>query len=62
METLKHDMHRALERIAGELDKLDFLTAALVAFSRPVPDYEHGFQHLRKQTASVTGLRNKPSL
>ncbi|MBS0247294.1 MAG: hypothetical protein JSR61_11790 [Proteobacteria bacterium] len=62
VETLKHEMHRALDRIARELDKLDILAAAMAAFSRPVPDYEHGFQHLRKQTANVTELRNRPSL
>ncbi|MGE0566238.1 MAG: hypothetical protein AB7O50_17195 [Pseudolabrys sp.] len=55
-------MHRALERIGRELEKLEILAAAMAAFSRPVPDYEPGFQHQRHLTASATILRNRPSL
>ena len=62
IENLKREMNRALERIMRDLDRLDILAAAMAGFSRPVPDYECGFQHLRHQTASVTELRNNPSL
>ena len=44
------------------LSRRDFIAAAMAAFSRPVPDYEPGFQHQRHLTASATVLRNRPSL
>jgi hypothetical protein len=31
----------------SDLDRIEILTAALNAFSKPVPDYEPGFRHLR---------------
>lgn len=62
IENLKREMNRALERIMRDLDRLDILAAAMAGFSRPVPDYEYGFQHLRHQTARATELRNNPSL
>ena len=62
VENLKREMHRSLDRIARELDRLDVLAAAIVAFSRPVPDYEFGFQHQQHLTAQATMLRNRPPL
>ncbi|MCW5690061.1 MAG: hypothetical protein KIT76_16055 [Pseudolabrys sp.] len=61
-ESLRDEMHRALEKVGRELEKLEILAAAMAAFSRPVPDYEPGFQHQRHLTASATVLRNRPSL
>lgn len=61
-EGLLYEMHRAVDTIGRELEKLEILAAAMAAFSQPVPNYEYGFQHLRHQTASATELRNNPSL
>lgn len=49
-DRLKHDLHRLFENIRGDLDRVEILTAALNAFSRPVPDYEPCFRHLRHST------------
>lgn len=58
-EGLRHEMHRAVERIGLELEKMEILAAAMAAFSRPVPEYDHNFQHQRHLTASATVLRNR---
>lgn len=58
VERLKREMHRALDAIDTQLARLEILTAAMAAFSRPVPDYDTGFQHQRHLTASATVLRN----
>jgi hypothetical protein len=52
-------MHRALDRIGRELERLEILTAAMAAFARPVPEYDRSFQHQRHLTASATVLRNR---
>ncbi|WP_137042521.1 hypothetical protein [Pseudolabrys sp. FHR47] len=58
VERLACEMHRALDAIDMQLMRLEILTAAMAAFSRPVPDYETSFQHQRHLTASATVLRN----
>lgn len=58
VERLKREMHRALDAIDTQLARLEILTAAMAAFSRPIPDYEAGFQHQRHLTARATVLRN----
>lgn len=58
MDRLKREVHRALDTIDSQLARLEILTAAMGAFSRPIPDYEMGFQHQRHLTASATVLRN----
>jgi len=58
VERLKCEMHRALDAIDSQLAKLEILTAAMAAFSRPVPDYDSGFHHQRHLTASATVLRS----
>lgn len=40
-------MHRAIDRLRAELDRIEILSAALNAFSKPVPDYEPAFRHVR---------------
>jgi hypothetical protein len=47
-----------LERIRVELDKIEILSAAMIAFSKPVPEYEPGFRHLRHVTASALELNS----
>lgn len=58
VERLRGEMHRALDAIDMQLARLEILTAAMAVFSRPIPDYEAGFQHQRHLTASATVLRN----
>jgi hypothetical protein len=58
-DRLKRELHRAVERIRTELDKIDVLSAAMAAFSKPVPDYEPGFRHLRHVTASAMELNSR---
>lgn len=56
---MKRELHIAVERIRAELDKIDILSAAMAAFSKPVPDYEPGFRHLRHVTASALELNSR---
>jgi hypothetical protein len=57
-DRLKRELQLAVERIRVELDKIEILSAAMVAFSKPVPDYEPGFRHLRHVTASALELNS----
>ena len=52
-DRLKRELQRAVERIRIELDKIEILSAAMSAFSQPVPDYEPRFLHLRHATANA---------
>jgi hypothetical protein len=47
-----------VEHIRTELDKIEILSAAMSAFSKPVPNYEPGFRHLRHVTASALELNS----
>jgi hypothetical protein len=58
-DRLKRELQRAVGRIRPELDKIDVLSAAMAAFSKPVPDYEPGFRHLRHVTASALELKSR---
>ena len=57
-DRLKRELQRAVERIRTELDKIDILSAAMAAFSKPVPEYEPGFRHMRHVTASALELNS----
>ena len=57
-DRLKCELQRTLERIRIELDKIEILSAAMAAFSKPVPEYEPGFRHLRHVTASALELNS----
>lgn len=46
-DRVRCELHRALDHMRADLDRVEILSAALNAFSKPVPDYEPGFQHLR---------------
>jgi hypothetical protein len=50
IDRVKRDLHRALDNMRADLDRVEILTAALSAFSMPVPDYEPGFRHMRHLT------------
>lgn len=40
-----------------ELDKIEILSAAMFAFSKPIPAYDSGFRHLRHATVNATELK-----
>ena len=42
--------------LRADLDRIDILSAALSAFSKPVPDYEPTFQHMRHLTLNAHEL------
>jgi hypothetical protein len=46
MERVRRDLRRVLDRTRTDLDRIEILTAALSAFSRPVLDYEPSFRHM----------------
>ncbi|MDO8874655.1 MAG: hypothetical protein Q7V40_00950 [Pseudolabrys sp.] len=56
---MKRELHRAVDRIRLELDKIEILSAAMAAFSKPVPEYEPGFRHMRHVTANVLELNSR---
>ncbi len=53
---MKRELHRLLDNIRGDLDRIEILTVALNVFSRPVPDYEPHFRHLRQSTRDAHEL------
>jgi hypothetical protein len=56
-DRLRRELHRALDSVRHELDRIDILTGALHAFSTPVPDYEPEFHHLNRQALNAHLLR-----
>ena len=57
-EKLLGNLQRMLERMNGDLDRVEILTGALRAFSRPVPDYEPIFQNLKQLPTPAQELRS----
>jgi hypothetical protein len=52
-ERMQRELDRAMDTLRADLDRVELLTAALSAFSRPVPAYEPSFHHVhRTQLAS----------
>lgn len=49
-QKITEELQRKLAKMSADLDRVEILTAALVGFSRPVPDYEPAFHHLNKTT------------
>ncbi len=56
-DRLRRELNRAIDRIRVELDRIEILSAALGAFSTPVPDYDPGFHHLRRVSAHAIELK-----
>jgi len=56
-DRMKRELHRLFDNIRGDLDRIEILTAALNAFSQPVPDYEPRFRHLRPSDLTAHELR-----
>jgi hypothetical protein len=57
IDRVKRDLYRVLDHMRADLDRIEILTAALSAFSRPIPDYEPAFQHMRHLTLTAHELR-----
>jgi hypothetical protein len=53
IERLRRDLHRVLDNMRADLNRIEILTAAMSAFGRPVPDYEPGFRHMQNRTLGV---------
>jgi hypothetical protein len=61
IDRLKHELDRQLDNMCANLDRIEILVAALDSFSRPVPDYEPGFHHLRHFTLTAHELGSRAS-
>lgn len=44
-ERLRRELHHVLHNLRADIERAEMLTAALDAFSKPVPDYEPTFRH-----------------
>lgn len=53
---LQRALHEAIDKMRDDLDRVEILTAAIGAFSRPVPDYEPAFRHLHRLPLSAFEL------
>jgi hypothetical protein len=58
-DRLKGDVDRAVSRIRTELDRIELLSVALGAFTKPVPDYKPGFRHLNHLSATALELKGE---
>jgi hypothetical protein len=58
IDRVKRDLHDVVDCMHADLNRIEILTAALSAFSRPVPDYEPNFHHLRHLTLDAQELGN----
>ncbi|MGN6573972.1 MAG: hypothetical protein ACTHLO_21385 [Pseudolabrys sp.] len=47
-ERMQRELDRAMNALRDDLDRVELLTAALSAFSRPIPEYEPSFRHVRR--------------
>ena len=47
-ERMQRELDRAVATLRADLDRVELLSAALAAFSRPVPEYEPSFRHVRR--------------
>jgi len=56
IDRVKRDLHDVVDCMHANLDRIEILTAALSAFSKPVPDYEPSFQHMRHLTMNAREL------
>jgi hypothetical protein len=45
------NLFESLERLRGDLDRMELWAAALGCFQQPAPEYEPGDQHLLKSAA-----------
>ena len=50
IDRMRRELHAVFHRMLTDLDRIEILLGALNGFSRPIPDYEPGFHHLRQAT------------
>jgi hypothetical protein len=48
MDQVRSELLRALDHTRADLDRVEILSAAMSAFSKPVPEYEPRFQHMHE--------------
>jgi len=53
IDRVRRELHRVLDNVRTDLDRIEILSAALNAFSKPVPDYEPRFRHMHNSTLST---------
>jgi len=58
-DRVKNELKRSFEKTRAELDRIELLAAGLAAFSKPIPDYEPRFQHLRRTTVGAEELASE---
>lgn len=46
IDRVRRELHRVVDSMRADLDRIEFLSAALSAFSKPVPEYEPSFRHM----------------
>jgi len=46
IDRVRRELRRVLDHVCADLDRIEILTGALNAFSKPVPNYEPTFQHI----------------
>jgi hypothetical protein len=56
IDQMKRDLHRALDDLRADLDRVEILSAALGAFCKPVPEYEPVFQHMHPMALTAHQL------
>jgi hypothetical protein len=47
IDRVRRELRRVLDHVRADLDRIEILTGALNAFSKPVPDYEPTFRHVK---------------
>ena len=52
IDRVRRELLRVIDHARADLDRIEILTAALSAFSKPVPDYEPAFRHMHKLALS----------
>ena len=53
IDRIKRDLHGVIDDMRGELDRVELLTAAMIAFSQPIPDYDLAFQNIYPTSLSA---------
>ena len=57
IDRVQLELHRVLDHMRADLDRIEILMAALSAFSRPVPDYEPCFRNMHHLMLTAHKLR-----
>jgi hypothetical protein len=60
-ERLKSELRSAIDDLHADLDRVEFLAAALHGFSTPVPDYEPTFRHFSMTPLTRYEIGNEAS-